>query len=139
MASKQGQKLAAFRPGSPPEQYSRRDVAYFRAEVERAFAQLASQLEGVQVLSTVNADTTPSVARGRVFTVANTGATTITTFDDATPGETYTFIFSDGNTTVQDGANLHLSGGVNFISTADDVLVLVYDGTSFYEVSRSTN
>lgn len=52
-------------------------------------------------------------------------------------GDEFTFIFT-GSVTVNDGAgNLKLAG--NFSATADDVLRVVYDGTSFIEISRSAN
>lgn len=91
------------------------------------------------VFTFTDQDTTPSVARGNVFKAANTMATTITTFNDGTDGKRITVIFSDALTTIQDGANLNLSGGSDFTSTADDVMELVYDGTSWYEISRSVN
>jgi hypothetical protein len=131
--------LAPFRPPAPPERWDRRDESVFRQDLERAFHALQDQLKSAGILATVDADTTPSVDRGRVFSVANTGATSITAFDNAEVGQIYTFIFADANTTVVDGANLHLAGGANFVSSADDVLTLVWDGTHWYEVSRSVN
>ena len=41
--------------------------------------------------------------------------------------------------TVTNGANLKLAGGANFIATADDVLKLMCDGTTWRESGRSIN
>jgi hypothetical protein len=125
---------------SPARRYDSLNEAAFRADLERVLDRMAGALGlGSRIPATVDADTTPSVRQGNIFSVANTGATSVTAFDDAEVGQTITLIFADANTTIVDGANLHLSGGANFVSSADDVLVLVYDGTSWYEVSRSVN
>ena len=44
---------------------------------------------------------------------------------------------SDGILTFTDGSNLKLNG--NFVTTADDTITLVYDGTNWYEMCRSVN
>lgn len=51
-------------------------------------------------------------------------------------GRTVRLIFQ-GVLTFTDGSNLKLAG--NFVTTADDVITLVCDGTNWYEVSRSAN
>jgi len=86
-----------------------------------------------------DADTSPTVKGSRLFKASNTGATVITTFDDAVPGQHVTIIFTNSNTTIDAGANMKLAAGLDFVGTADDTLQLVYDGTSFFEVSRSVN
>lgn len=52
------------------------------------------------------------------------------------PGRQVVLIFT-GALTVTDGGNLKLAG--NFVTTADDTLRLVSDGTSWYEIGRSVN
>jgi hypothetical protein len=90
------------------------------------------------VSSFTNADTTPDVSGGwRIFSTANTGGTTITTFDKGYPGQAITIIFTDANTTISEANNIKLSAA--FTSTADDTMSLVYDGTNWYELSRSVN
>jgi hypothetical protein len=86
-----------------------------------------------------NGDTTPSVSGGYFFVEANTGATTITNFDDAQDGQEIPILFTTGNTTIQDNANIQLVGGANFVGSANDILKLKRVGTVFYEVSRSVN
>lgn len=83
-------------------------------------------------------DTTPSVGSGNIYIEANTGATTITDFDDGVAGQTVFIIFTTSNTTVQDSGNLRLAGA--FTSTSNDTLtVATPNGTHWYEVSRSVN
>lgn len=84
-------------------------------------------------------DTTPSVGTGMVFKTANLGATSITTFDDGFTGQIITLIFGDALTTLVNGATLKLSGAVNFVSTTNDVMTLVFDTVTWFEVSRSVN
>jgi len=84
-----------------------------------------------------DADTTPSVKDGLNFKTANTGPTTITMFDDGGEGQIITVVFTDAVTTLTDGGNLKLAGA--FTSTADDTMQLVFDGTNWFELSRSVN
>ncbi len=75
-------------------------------------------------------DTTPSVALGNVFYVNNTGATSITRLDDMLPGEEYTLIFANGNTTLVDGATLANLGSVPITPGSTDVYgYTTFDGT----------
>ena len=90
-------------------------------------------------IATADADTTPSVANGNLFTIANTGATVITAFDDGAEGQLIILKFSDANTTITASATIKLVGGLNFVSTADDTLTLIRISTAWYECSRSLN
>lgn len=67
-----------------------------------------------------------------------TGTTTITSIAAGTmaAGTTIKIIF-DGALTLTDGGNLKLAG--NFTTSTDATITLTYDGTNFYEMSRSTN
>lgn len=85
----------------------------------------------------IDADTSPSVINGTNFKTANTAATTITTFDDAQTGQEILLVFTDANTTVAETDNIKLSAA--FTSTADDTMRLIFDGTSWFELSRSVN
>lgn len=82
---------------------------------------------------------------GNVFHI--TGATQINaiTTTNWQAGSEVTFIF-DSTPTVKNNtaggagtAIMLLAGGADFLATANDVLKLVYDGTSWFEVSRSVN
>jgi hypothetical protein len=84
-------------------------------------------------------DTTPDVRGGNVWNVSNSGATTITNFDNEVSGQQLTLVFSNSNTTIQHNASIRLAGGANFVGTANDVLVLINIGGVFYEKCRSVN
>lgn len=83
-------------------------------------------------------DTTPSVSGISYLYIQNSGATSITNFTNGIANQIIILIFNDTNTTVTRN-NAYLSGGVNFTSTAGDLLTLIYDGTIWYEVCRSIN
>lgn len=83
-------------------------------------------------------DTTPSVLDSGILSISNAGAVTITQFDDGVTGQIIYLIFEDANTTIN-RANCVLAGGVNFTSSANDVLVLIKTATVWAEVCRSVN
>jgi hypothetical protein len=85
-------------------------------------------------------DTTPSVAGISYLRIANTGATTITGFDNPTEGQVIYLEFADSNTTIN-RSNAYLSGGTNFTGSANDMLVLFYSSSTglWHEISRSVN
>ena len=94
--------------------------------------------------ATYNDPVLPVVASASTITlptasdvVSISGTTTINTINTAGhSGRRVTLIFQDV-LTVTDGSNLILNG--NFVTTANDALTLVCDGTNWYEVSRSAN
>ena len=128
---------------SAGEEYDVLSEAVFRNDLERQLDRIAADVDGGNtILAFANADLTPSVARADFFSVVNSGAVTITAFDDGRVGQVVTLIFADGNTTIQDASVagvIQLAGGANFTPTANDVLVLIFDGTNWYEISRSLN
>ena len=125
---------------TPAQRYDGLNEAAFRQDLERLLDRIGGNLGGGQeILVVVPADTTPPVDLGDMFSITNAGPISITAFDDASVGQQITLIFKDGNTTIVDGANLHLAGAANFVGSADDILVLAWDGTHWYEVSRSVN
>lgn len=71
-----------------------------------------------------------------VFHVTGTTNVTSITTTGLPSGYTVRLIF-DGALTFTDGSNLKLAG--NFVTTADDSISLVFDGTNFYETGRSVN
>jgi hypothetical protein len=85
--------------------------------------------------SNVSSASTISIS-GKIFHV--TGTTNITSISTSgiLSGTEITIIF-DGVLTFTDGSNLKLNG--NFVTSADDTITLVFDGTNFYETSRSSN
>jgi lysophospholipase L1-like esterase len=82
---------------------------------------------------------------GNVFTITGTTTINAITTTNWQAGSEIILIFSD-NVTVKNntsgGANtavMKLLGGVDFSATADDVLTLIYTGSSWVEKSRSVN
>jgi len=77
-----------------------------------------------------------NLGRGNIFTV--TGTTNITSIkaNDSDAGKVLFLIFA-AILTFTDGSNLKLAG--NFVTSADDVIALVSDGTNWFEISRSVN
>ena len=110
------------------------------------FAPAGSSSGAVTFATFTDLDTTPSIAGGSHFKTANTGATTITDFDDpASGGHEITIVFGDTDTTLQASASLVLQGGQSSPandfgpSAILDTIVLLYDGTRWVEKSRSLN
>jgi hypothetical protein len=75
-------------------------------------------------------------ATGNLFHVTGTTNITSVSGTGVTAGTKITIIF-DGALTFTDGSNLKLAG--NFVTTADDTITLVYDGTNWYETARAVN
>ena len=86
--------------------------------------------------ASVASATAMPIPTGRVFHVTGTTDITSITATNLQSGVVITLIF-DGILTFTDGNNLKLAG--NFVTSADDTITLAYDGTNFYEVSRSVN
>lgn len=82
--------------------------------------------------------TTPSVSGVSFLAINNTSPTSITNFTGGVAGQIIVLWFGDSNTTVTRD-NAYLSGGVNFTSTANDTLTLVFYSPYWYEVARSVN
>jgi hypothetical protein len=82
--------------------------------------------------------TTPNVNNVNYLEIQNPNPTTITNFIGAYPGQSLLLTFQDGNTTITRD-NAYLSGAVNFVSSINATLTLVYDGTCWREVCRTTN
>jgi hypothetical protein len=99
---------------------------------------IAERQEQEEWLTAADGDTTPSVLNTKHLVLSNTGATTITNFDDASDGQEITLFFTNGNTTLNQD-NSYLAGGVNFVGTANDTLTLIKRGIYWYEKCRSVN
>lgn len=82
------------------------------------------------IQSFTSGDTTPSVAGHDLYKTANSGATTISDFDDGRVGQRITVIIDDANTTID-----FTSSGLKGNESADwspadgDHMTCVYDGT----------
>lgn len=86
----------------------------------------------------VDGDTTPSVANdGRTLRTANTGATSITTFDDVSLGATFRVLFNDSNTTLVNSAGLLTKTFANYTAPAGTVSVFIRETDSVIrEIAR---
>lgn len=99
----------------------------------------AQSKTGTGVVTIASAAALPIPVYGSIFSVS--GTTTITSitaavFDSNHNGREITLIFQ-GALTFTDGSNLKLAG--NFVTTANDTITLVSDGTNWYEKARSVN
>ena len=84
-------------------------------------------------------DTDPTVADTDKFVTGNTGATSITTFDDGTDGQRITITAGDGNTTFVNGATLKYNAGVDITLDQYDVIEFVLETTVWCCCSLSLN
>lgn len=115
------------------------------ADLEQTIGELDIAIANTcSVISTADGDTTPTVLNGTgkqsgVLETVNTGATSITTFDNGKAGQRIIVHFDDNFTTLVHGATLKLQGGMNFVASQDDIIELVYINNVWYEVSRSLN
>ena len=82
--------------------------------------------------------TTPSVTGVSYLAITNSSPTTITNFTGAIENQVITLYFNDSNTTIN-RSNAYLSLGLNFTSTAADMLTLIYINGNWYETARSIN
>jgi hypothetical protein len=89
-----------------------------------------------QIRTYTAAGATPSVAGFKTVKVGQSGGVTITNLTGGTIGQQVTLFFTDANTTIASGTNFALNSGVT--SASGMLLTLLYDGTKWYEVSRST-
>lgn len=92
----------------------------------------------VNTPATITTDTTPTAAGRKVIIIgAWTAANDITDFDNETAGQELTIIGGDADCNVVDGAPIQLVGGTTWNGIAGATLVLISDGTIWYEKSRS--
>jgi hypothetical protein len=89
-----------------------------------------------QALPAVASAATITVPAGSPPVLQVTGTTNITSVTAGMASQRVTLLFT-GILTFTDGSNLKLNG--NFVTTADDTITLVCDGTNWYETSRSAN
>lgn len=85
----------------------------------------------------VDGDATPDVSTGEKWITANTGATTITDFDNPDHNGSLLFIVAgDANTTIADNANIKLQGDSFGPMVVDDTIMLYYQGSHWVELAR---
>lgn len=96
---------------------------------------IADEVIASEVVETfTDGDSTPSVVvPTTVYKTANTGATTISDFDDGFTGQIITVLIDDANTTIDFTASgLIGNGGSDWSPASGDSMRCVYDGTDWY-------
>jgi len=84
----------------------------------------------------IGGSATPNVSAGNVFNCTNASPTTITNFLGGSTGQTITITFQDGNTTIQNNANIVTASGADYNPGNNTSMSLVYDGSNWNEVGR---
>lgn len=114
-------------------------LTLFKARSNIKYNALTLYQDGVPILgfrnhgSVASASTVTIPSEGYAFI---TGTTNITSITALSAGARLILNF-EGALTVTDGLNLKLNG--NYVTTADDTLQLVSNGTNWYETARSAN
>jgi len=97
---------------------------------------------GNSTLTLAAAATTIAVTSALMTITGDAGANTVATITGAKSGNILTLIFVDGNVTITN-TDAHTANTVDlsaaFTGADDTVLQLIFDGTSWYEIARSTN
>lgn len=90
---------------------------------------------------TVTDDAVAPVARARNYIIFDyTTGVTITSLTGGVNGQIVYLRFVDANVTINhDGTNFHLKGAVDWNPQADDMILLISSGGTWYELSRSIN
>ena len=91
-------------------------------------------VSGSTLRDVASAATITLPSNGDIFNI--TGTTAITSVTPLWAGKIITLKFAD-ILTFTDGLNLKLAG--NFVTSADDTISLICDGTNWYEIGRSVN
>jgi len=125
--------------------YSSSTIVTQTGDLEQAIGELDVSISTTtSIISTSDGDTTPTVLNGSgkqagILETVNSGATSITTFDNAKSGQRIIVHFDDNNTTLVNGATLKLQGGINFHAAQHDIIELISISNVWYEIGRSIN
>jgi hypothetical protein len=94
---------------------------------------------GVTTVDLANGATDLAIAGNALVKVSNTGAggVTIATISGGVTGQKLVIVFLDNTVTFSDAGTLILSAAGG--GAANKTLELIFDGTNWYEISRSTN
>jgi hypothetical protein len=104
-----------------------------------------SKIVGTMNALTLGVGAVTFAAAGMAMVITGDGgANVIATITGGTAGQTLLLEFVDALVTITDTAGhaantIDLVGAVDLVSADDTMLLLVFDGTSWYEVSRSVN
>ena len=95
-----------------------------------------------RVQFTIPAGATSFAIASNYIVLTGAAAVTIAKIVDGREGQIVTLSFTDANITITDdatGAADTINLSVAFTSTANDIMQLIFDGTSWREISRSIN
>ena len=105
--------------------------------VRRNFEELDQRLALLEIVTDITVASATTVTLKDVGTLFSiTGTTDITSVTASGPGRIVVLKFAD-ILTITDGSNLKIAGA--FVTTADDTITLICDGTNWYEMARSRN
>jgi hypothetical protein len=94
-------------------------------------------LMGTGPVAASDGDGTPSVKGIDFLTLTYTGATNVTAFDDPTNGQRLVLRFGNGNVTLKTGAYLALAGTIDYNAPSGTVMEGIFQGGTWYEISRT--
>jgi len=103
-------------------------TARLRLDSTGKFLQIIGLGVAGPAVTATDADTSPTIKGVRTLLLSNTGATTITAFDDGIPYQEFYVRASNGNTTLQHSASLTLIGATNKTLATSDVLLFQMNG-----------
>jgi hypothetical protein len=110
-----------------------------RLDVDYDSLEEINTVDGPHTPTLVDADTTPALKLGQVYIVNNTGATTVTAFDNMVPNRVYALKHSNGNTTYDDDSTFAMAGSTNWNPANEDLLQVIKIGSTIYAYGRSDN
>jgi hypothetical protein len=118
------------------------NIGYAGAELVLSYTgalTVPGRIVGTTITTFTADDTSPSVASGNVFKVPDTwtAGNSITAFDAGAVGQQIVVIGGDSDCAVLAGA--HMKIAATWTASPGDTLCLVYDGTDWFEISRSDN
>ena len=98
-------------------------------------------LPGTRTIGTIpNNTNNPDLSGYRTWKTATGGSPVVlTNFTQCRADDVKYIIFSNSNTSIQYNANIHIQGGEDFLGNQGDTLTLIYDGSIWYELTRSIN
>ena len=120
--------------------YDAEDLGAFRFMLERTIPEII--IGRRRDALTIPSGATAFGITSNFMVVTGAAAVTIGTITGGYIGMIVVVLFTDANVTITDtntGAINTVNLSVAFTSTANDVLQLMYDGTSWFEISRSVN
>jgi hypothetical protein len=94
---------------------------------------------GRRQVTAANGDTTPSVTGVGRLVLSNTGATSITNFDDPLPTQEVELYFTNGNTTLVHSSSLYLRGLINVTPINGGIIVVTRDYVNGGWIEKSRN